>query len=55
MWGMNGFMHNATNVKMMQVFSLSTPNSRYRVFKGILMFLNCRILNILFCVTISGF
>ena len=34
-------------IKLYKSFSLRTPNSRYRVFIGVLMFLNCRILNIL--------
>ena len=34
--------------------SFRTPNSRYRLFIGVVMFLNCKILKILFCVMISG-
>ena len=52
---MNKFMDSAADVKIMQVRSFLTPNSRYILFIGVLMFLNCRILKILFCVMISGF
>ena len=34
--------------------SFRTPDSRYRLSIGVLMFLNCKILKILFCATISG-
>ena len=54
MWKMNKFMDSAADVKSCKSHSFRTPNSRYRLFIGVLMFLNCRILKILFCVIISG-
>ena len=53
-WEMNKFMDNTTMLKSCRSLSFSTPNSWYKLFTGVFMFLNCRVLKILFCVTING-
>ena len=53
-WKMNEFITIQQMLNLCRSFNFKIPKSLYSLFIFVLMFLNCRIRKILFCVEING-